>query len=188
MDLLALSREIAEYLDGWLVSLDHCDHYVTLRRVDDDDPDIGLRIGKDSHQRIKVYGLYPMEFYRWEETPRITCSTKREPESIAGDIVRRFLPDYHEALEAALNMRYRERRRKRLRMDALENLAEILQAGIMREGDNPRIYNLPGDARLYRIHAYVGDVGTPQENITVNMELSHISFDVARAICKILAE
>jgi hypothetical protein len=190
MNITELATAIARHLDGWRVCTEHAnEHHATLRRDDLDDPDVGFFIRQEKRKRIAVHGIYPQEFYRWEESPRITCSATRAPESIAGDIMRRFLPDYYQISEGALRQRYRQRRSDRLKRAALDRLAKMLNAQILHaDTNNPCVYSLPGDARRYRIRAYPHEVGTSAEEVTVNLELDRISMEDAVAICKILAE
>jgi hypothetical protein len=93
-----------------------------------DDPSMARR-----DYRVEVIGCYPEVFGETmrphkHPSPKITCSPERTPAAIAGDIERRFLPDYWLSLAEAREMAARRERDFYAMLDGMRVLSETLEA------------------------------------------------------------
>jgi len=152
VDLLGLGEAVAGHLEGWTL-----DREATLKwhtppmavvLVDGDGREIRLdgRSGMGPRDKLHVFGIYPtargcME----EERPSINVSATREPEAIARDIKRRFLPDYLTAHAESARRDVAENERKARVAHNQKRLAAALGGRVGDNGRGPEVWtSIPG--------------------------------------------
>lgn len=90
-EALALVGQILPHMPPWYV--DHGHDFYNVKVIHPDMPEAALWFGYE-RKRLTLSGGYPDGHLPYGETPHISVSAERSPESIAKDIHRRFLPQY----------------------------------------------------------------------------------------------
>lgn len=187
--LEAMATNVATLLgNGWrLESVDEWGHYCKL--VDDKGHSIHINNGTRKEGRYSISGGYPsdehgrnLDYVRRAaghnvELPKITVAWSRNPEAIAKDIIRRFLPDY-----LALYAKAEEKQRE---TNAYHNAAQATAKRIQAAAPGSRVY---GDG-LDRVDLYRNEGGRFEAECfddRVNLKISSVPTDKAEAIIRLL--
>lgn len=187
-----LAKEIAQHLEGWEAAENDADNIYhgddNGRLTHESGAEIHLRRIWNHQERVEISGsyprsangkCYPADDCRARGAPEITCAIGREAGAIAGDITKRFLPNYL-WLYGWAKERLAEYESDRVSEAALmKRLGQVcgIPAGI----------NFRGNAKIY------GDCGPvwvgikPYGDNTVEMSLRSVPADFAEKICELLA-
>jgi hypothetical protein len=149
LNLTDLAQKIARYLDGWTWKKpcreESQRYWQTLAGPDG----AQLHLGYDDHRgRLEIGGVYPRDgssIYPWNDQDRpgdITISARRDPQAIAKDIQRRFLPAYLAAYLKGLEMLHKAKAYQDAKKELAARLAALCGADLDRNGVEFTKYHL----------------------------------------------
>lgn len=172
MDVHHIARGVVQHLPGWAYQ-DNGSYVATLKRADG--ARLSLRLDRG---RLSISGFYPIDVRPHDQPePTITVAAERAPQAIAGEIKRRFLPEYDPLYAKALAAQERDRRNFLWEVATSERLAGLLGARYVTPTANAR-YDERTSVRLglgedlaltFHAHAYDRTIRLERASLPVEL-------------------
>lgn len=169
-DYRALVQEVALYLgQPWKYNFLKYQSEREWRAEIIDGTGKGLFFYYDEKGRFEISGQFPRDRTRYASCGKIGVSTHRTAKSIAQDIERRLLPDYHEAYEKGQKLYLAEQEKEQQRLFKIQSVATALRG-------------TPGKDHYYSQDCVNFEGGSAVFNYRGSIELKMHNLTIAEAV------